>query len=198
MTASSYRLDTVSANLIEHLEGARRTWLGQPDAAREGFRRIAEETVGKVLAEYQELFGDSDWGHTLRREILDTFLPRYERLALDHNDLEDQGYHSWRGGDPIARIVATLATLAVALAAERVLHHPVTLLGFLFVVLVPFAPELRGVYYRRRYRKLLQEVVNDMGRIQDELERYAAVEVEPSPSVEQHKKKQKPPQMERA
>ena len=41
------------------------------------------------------------------------------------------------------------------------------------------APSRRW-HYRRRYQALLQEVIDDMSRIQDEVERYVAPEVEAS------------------
>lgn len=195
MTAQSYRIDTVCANLIEHLEGARRTWPGRPDEAHAGFRRIAEETLDKVTGEHDELFGASGWGETLRREVLDTFLPRYERLAVDQTDLEVQGYNAWRGGDPVARVVVTAGALLGALALERWVHHPVALVAFAGVFLAPVVPEIRAFAYRRRYRRLLQEVVDDMSRIQDELERYA--NAAPAPVSESERAPRKPRQTER-
>ena len=172
MTASPYRLDTLAASLIERLEAARRTWLDKPDEAEQGFRRIAEETVDKVIAERTELFGTSN-EETLRREILETFLPRYTRLAVDHNALEDSGYRAWRRGDPVARIVATGAALLGALVLERILHHPATLMALIGALGVPFIPEFRAWHFRRKYRSMLQEIVDDMASIQVEIERYA-------------------------
>lgn len=181
MTTPSYRLDTVCGNLIERLEGSRRTWIGDDDAAARGFSRIAEETIDRVLEEHDALMGPSAWGDRLRREVLDTFIPRYTRLALDHNALEDEGYRAWRRGDPVARVAVTLLTLLVALGLVRVVHNPVAALSFIAVILAPIIPELRRWYFRRRYRRLLQEVVDDMGRIQDELERYPGeLDVEPA------------------
>ena len=172
MPPTPYRLDTVAASLIERLEGARRTWIDQPDAARQGMNRIAEETLDLVIAEHDRIMPRSKWGEMLRREILQTFLPRYIRLAVAHNALEANGYGSWRRGDPLARVMATGGALMVAVVMERVLHHPITLLLFIFALFIPVLPELRAFYLRRQYTGALQTAVNDMGRIQEELDRF--------------------------
>ncbi len=171
MTPPSYRLDVVCGSLLERLEGTRRTWLGDPEAARAGFRRIAEEVVDGVVAERAALMGEDGWGEVLRREVLETFLPRYTRLAVDHNALEEAGYRAWRGGDPVARVVAGLLALLAAALVARFVHHPLALVAFAGVLVAPFTPEIRQSWFRRRYRRLLQEVIDDMARIQDELER---------------------------
>ncbi len=173
MPPTPYRLDTVAASLIERLEGARRTWIGQPEEAQAGMQRIAEDALDRVVREHDEIMGEGSWGTELRRELLETFLPRYVRLATAHNALEADGYGAWRQGDPAARVLGTGIALLAALVLERVLHHPVTLLAFVFALFVPVLPEIRAWHYRRQYTKQLQEVVDDMGRIQAELERYS-------------------------
>lgn len=170
MPPSSYRLDVVSANLIERLEGARPTWIGDAAAAEAGFARIASEYVATVVAEHDNLMGTPGWGALLRREVLDTFLPRYTRLATDHNEDEGAGYHAWRRGDPVARVLATFVALSCATLIYRITEYPLSLGLFVVALAVPFLPEIRRGWFRRRYRGLLQEVIDDMGRIQDSLD----------------------------
>jgi len=167
-----YRLDTVAASLVERLEGARRTWVGQPDAAREGMARIASETLDLVIAEHDRIMPGTQWSEMLRRELLETFLPRYIRLAVAHNALEADGYGAWRQGDPLARVMATGGMLMAAVVIERLLHHPITIVLFIFSLFVPALPEIRAWYHRRQYTGVLQDAVDDMGRIQDELDRF--------------------------
>ncbi len=167
-----YRLDTVAASLVERLEGARRTWVGQPDAAREGMARIASETLDLVIAEHDRIMPGTQWSEMLRRELLGTFLPRYIRLAVAHNALEAAGYGAWRQGDPLARVMATGGMLMAAVVIERLLHHPITIVLFIFSLFVPALPEIRAWYHRRQYTGVLQDAVDDMGRIQDELDRF--------------------------
>lgn len=146
--------------------------MGQPDAAREGFTRIASETLDLIIAEHDDIMTGSRWGAMLRREMSETFLPRYIRLAVAHNALEGSGYGAWRQGDPLARVMATGGALMGAVVVERLLHHPITILLFIFALFVPILPELRAFYHRRQYASALQEAVDDMGRIQDELDRF--------------------------
>jgi hypothetical protein len=179
MTVSSYRLDTVAVHLIERLEGARRSYQDRPAEGEAAFVRIADEELGRIIAEHDELLDDPGYGDRLHREVHETFLPRYVRLAADHTALEAAGYHAWRRGDPVARGATTLGALLVALGFVRTVHHPVALVVFAVVLLVPFLPEIRRGYHRRQYRRLLQEVVADLGRIQERLDAYS-----PDPALE--------------
>ena len=182
MTVSSYRLDTVALHLIDRLEGARPTYVGRPDDAAAAFARITTDELDRIVAEHDAVMGEPGVGARLRREVLETFLPRYTRLAQDHTALEDAGYRAWRRGDPVARAVTTIAALLVTAGVVRLVHHPVALVCFAAAVLVPFLPELRRWYYRRQYASLLQETVDDMARIQGRLDAYAPTELEAAPA----------------
>ena len=181
MTALSYRLDTLALNLIERLEGARRTWATEPDAARGELTRIASEQLARMLAEHDELMDTPGWSDMARRELLETFLPRYLRLAVDQNALEERGYNAWRRGDPVARVVGGVAAISAAMVLARLIHHPMALLAFAFALCVPFLPDIRRLHFRRRYRSALQEVVDDMGRIQGELDRFPVAAPDDAP-----------------
>jgi len=183
MTAPSYRLDTLALNLIERLEGARRTWATEPDAARSELTRIAREQLVRMLAEHDELMDTPGWSDTARRELLETFLPRYLRLAVDHNALEERGYNAWRRGDPVARVVGGVAAISAAMVLARLIHHPMALVPFAFALCVPFLPDIRRLHFRRRYRIALQEVVDDMARIQGELDRFPAAMPDDGPAM---------------
>lgn len=191
MAPPSFRLDNVCLKLIERLEGARRTWRGDPAGAEEGLRRIGEETMDRLVAEYREVMGPGPYADALRHEALETFLPRYIRLAVDFNAIEEQGYLTWRQGDPVARVVAGGVALLAAMALQRIIHHPLAVIGFALALLVPFVPEIKGWFYRRQYGRLLGEVIEDMTRIQPDLdERALLVEDEHTPSAAH---RQKPP-----
>ena len=177
MPPAEYQLDTVAVNLIERMEGARRTWIDDPDAARDGFRRIADESLDSVIKEYEQVMGADGWGDILRREISETFLPRYARLAVAQNALEAARFGAWRRGDPVARILLSVAAIVAVLVLRRLLmFHPITILFFLIVLVMPVMPELRGWYFRRQYTADLQSSVDDLERIQGELDRYQSVE----------------------
>jgi len=171
MTVSSYRLETVATNLIEQLEGRRRSYQERPEEWGPVAARIADEVLDKVAHEYNEVMGESAVPARLRREIHDTFLPRYLSLSKDHNILERQGYHAWRNGDPIARVVGFLiAFFAVTVISRVIPVGPVVIFGYLGALAVPFVPDIRAFYYRRGYMGELRNLVEDLSRIQHQLD----------------------------
>lgn len=186
MAPASYQLDTVATHLLTHLEGARRTWLDDPFGARAGLTRIASESVDRVVAEHDQVMGDADgWGPVLRREVMETFLPRYLRLAVAQNAQEAAGFGTWRGGDPVARITLLVGAILIATLLRRLLmFHPITLIFYGVALLAPLLPSLRARHQRRRYQRSLQEVLDDLARIQVELDRHPPEILErPSPAA---------------
>ncbi len=182
MIPSDFRLDTVSVHLVERLEGARRSYVDRPDQAPPAFLRIAEELVADAAAEVGEYSDEGDYPVVLRREILETFLPRYTRLALEHNALEKRRFGAWRAGDPVARLVTTGAAILAAAIFSRFFPSVFAAVAWLFVVMVALMPELRATWYRRVYRRDLQAVVDDMARIHDHLTVYTPSERRAEPA----------------
>lgn len=199
MPPASYRLDTVATQLIERLEAHRPTWLDDPPAARAGFSRITAEVLDRVIAEHDELYGDADQSAVLRRELTETFLPRYARLALAHNEREARGFDAWRKGDLFSRVISGGLALFFALIATELFRNPLALLTWVAALLVPFIPELRAGWQRNRYRGFLQDAVDDMGRIQDELDRYpqAAPKAAADPAREEAPEAERRPRPQR-
>lgn len=176
MIPSDFRLDTVSVHLVERLEGARRSYMDRPEEAPPAFLRIAEELVADAASEVQEYADSREYPVVLRREILETFLPRYTRLALEHNALEKRRFGAWRQGDPIARLVTTGAAVFTAALFSRVMPSVFAAVAWMFVLLVALMPELRSLWYKRLYQRDLQAVVDDMARIHDHLDVYTPSE----------------------
>jgi hypothetical protein len=172
MIPSDFRLDTVSVHLVERLEGARRSYMDRPEEAPPAFLRIAEELVADAASEVREYTDDGEYPAVLRREVLETFLPRYTRLALEHNKLERVRFHAWRAGDPIARLVSTGAAVLAAALFSRFFPSVFAAVAWIFVLLVALMPELRAFWYKRLYQRDLQAVVDDMARIHDHLDVY--------------------------
>jgi hypothetical protein len=172
MIPSDFRLDTVSVHLVERLEGARRSYMDRPDEAPPAFLRIAEELVADAASEVSEYTDDAEYPAVLRREILETFLPRYTRLALEHNALEKERFGAWRRGDPIARMITTGAAVFAAALFSRFFPSVFAAVAWVAVLLVGLMPELRTAWYRRLYQRDLQAVVDDMARIHDHLDVY--------------------------
>ena len=147
------------------------------EASREaeaGLRRTAEELVDGIIREHDEIMGTEGYGAGLKRELVDNFLPRYTRTATAHTALEETGFNAWRGGDPVARVVGVILALLFATLFTRAVHHPVAIMAFFVPIFAGLMPELRRWYHRRKYRAALQEIVNDMTRIQPSLDDLSA------------------------
>ena len=177
MVPATYRLDALSVLLISRLEPARRTYVDNPAAARDDFRRIVEGHARPLAAECLETLGDVAQARRIEHEAMETFLPRYTRLALAQNAAESKGFGFFFGEGPLARVAATAAAFAVAALLSRVIHHWIDIVFFASALLVPFAPEARLWWSRRAYRAQLQEFADDMARIQDTDQAMASVPV---------------------
>lgn len=158
----TYRLDTLAVNLIARLEPSRRAHIDDPARARQTFERIVREAGEALAAECLDTLGDADQAQRIQREAVDTFLPRYCALAVNQNRLESKGF----GEGIIQRIILTALAFFAALVASRILHSRIDLVFFALAALTPFAPELRLWWSRRAYRAKLQELSDDMGKIQ--------------------------------
>lgn len=170
MAPTSYRLDTVAAHIVGRLEPTRRSYAGRHEEFEGVARGLVEEELAAVVAEYRELFGDDARTAFLRRELLDTFLPRYLRLARFQTDAED-AWGPW-AADPLMRVVASLAAFGLAWLSMRVFRGMYALGPWLVALLVPFGPELRALLLHRRHLRALQAVVDDMGHIEARREVY--------------------------
>lgn len=182
MIPSDFRLDTVSVHLVERLEGARRSYVDRPGEAPPAFLRIAEELVADASAEVVEYSDSADYPAVLRREIIETFLPRYTRLALEHNALEKRRFGAWRAGDPVARLITTGAAVVGAAIFSRFFPSVFAAVAWISVLLVALMPELRAAWYKRLYQRDLQAVVDDMARIHDHLDVYTPSERHAEPA----------------
>src|SRR5262245_5751537 len=107
MVPADYRLDTVTARLIERLEAARPTFGTDSQAALSAFRSAAEAHVAAATAEFTELVPDEDpeeHAVFLRKEILETALPRFHRLATEYSAAAATNFGFGPLGDPAGRI----------------------------------------------------------------------------------------------
>ena len=160
MVASDYRLEQVTARLIERLEGTRRSFVGDPEAGKAAFERIAGEHVEAAIGEYREVALADDpepQAELLRREVFQTFLPRYTRIALDMNRSEARRYGFGWLGSPLGRIAFGVLALILMFAAFRMpglRGMGWTLLPLLLPL--PIAPDIVGMFVRGRHRRQLQ------------------------------------------
>jgi hypothetical protein len=104
----------------------------------------------------------------LRKEVLETALPRYAELAIRMTNRERGGYgFGWLAGPIGMPVLGVVAILGFWLVLRR-------MLGFWEVwplvavdVSLPFWPLAAAWLYVRRYRTELYALLGDMARIQD-------------------------------
>lgn len=178
MAPTSFRLDTLAVRLLAQLEAHRRTWRADPERASRELTKIAEDQVAAMVAEQADLGPGPRYAAAVADRLQHTFMPRYERLALEQNALEEAGWKSWRGGDPIGRIVSGLVMLLLAVALTRLVRNPAVVVAYMGVVLVPLGPEIRALWHGWQYRRALQSIVDDLGNIQEELDRIDEVDLD--------------------
>lgn len=180
MPPSSYRLDAIAAAMVERLEASRVTHLDEPQRAREDLERIATELVDAQARECRELTGDVIQAARIEREALHTFLPRYLRLALARNAAEASRNPMW-SDNLLVRGAMVLAAFVVASLVIRILPVRWDLVFYGLPFLALLLPELRRWQLGRRYRQDLQQLVDDLGRVQDVEERLAPLLPNPDP-----------------
>lgn len=169
MVPSDYRLDHVTARLIERLEGARRTFGPDESAAHAAFEATARAHIRSVIAEYRGLAFEDPSTHAafLEREVLQTALPRYTRLAVEMNRSEEAGFGFGWFAEPVGRF-ALVGVAAVGLALMvRLAAAPLAWPLLLLDLSLPLWPSIGAWLVGRRYSNQVVQIVDDMTRIQD-------------------------------
>ncbi len=166
MAPSSFRLDTLAANLIERLEPVRRAHLDAPELARASIEKTTREIADNVARECRGVMGDEAQARRIETEAVETFLPRYARLAVEQNKVERR-----EAITPQNLILQRLLPLLFGMFASRVMMEiapgPWDLAFYTLPMLGLFWPEWLGAFARRRYRNELQELADDLGQLQD-------------------------------
>ena len=170
MVPTEYRLEQVTARLAERLESTRRSYSGDPDKAAAEFRRIADDLLDDVIGEFRvNGFTDHPERHEqfLRQEVLETFLPRYTRMATDMTAKEDAGYGLGFLYGPLGRLLIGAVSLALIFVVLR-MPAPSYKFAMLPALLASILlPDVVSWLVRRRYRRDLVAMFHDMSTIQD-------------------------------
>ena len=176
MVPSDYRLDHIVARLIERLEGQRPTYVAQPGQADAAFEKAARAHLDAAVGEFREV-GLSDDPDTqvrfLEEQVLETFLPRYTALAKRMNEDQQGGFGMGRLAEPAGRLGLVVATVLFSwLVLLKLIYLPIVWPLVLVTFSVPFWPDVARMVYHRRHVAQLQEIVEDMGRIQEQQDAY--------------------------
>lgn len=170
MIPEPFRLEFVARGLIERMDGARRSFATRQQL-EEGLRRVAADQVDSVILSWREIpFAPAGpaQGAFVRREVLDTVLPRFVDAAWAMNEAERTGFGMGKWATPAGRVGLVGLSLVVAwfglLRLEALpVMWPITAID----LAVPFLPDILAALSRRRYEADLRAILVDMARIQD-------------------------------
>lgn len=176
MIPSDYRLEQVGARLVERLDGARRSFV-DPVQMQEGMARVAADHVDAAIAEWRELEWTEDpdaHAAFLRQEVLHTLLPRYVRAAWTMNEQEASGFGLGGLAAPLGRVALVASSLLVLwFVLLRFVAFPVVWPIILVDLGLVFLPDIAAWLAGRRYEQSLSDMVDDLGRIQEQVLAYA-------------------------
>jgi hypothetical protein len=198
MYPDRFRLPFLAGVLIAAAE-RRRPGLGPWSfSVEEQLRHAFDSELEDVRKSFLESFADPGWFTRVEEKIEEIALPRYLVEARRQTDLEQRGYGLWRGGDLLSRIVWGLGGffLGVFLVKAPFIPIPTSwdLLAFAMLLLCPFIPDVQIAFLKRRHRRALRAIVEDLQDAEAKLELYqplsspdpsAAALPAPRPSVRQ-------------
>lgn len=163
----TFRLDTLAANLVARLEAVRRAHVDRPADAAAAFAATTREATTAVAAECRSTLGDEGQAHLLESEAVASFLPRYTALAV----AQSRDEATLRLGGIVGQVLGRAAGVVVGalgwLLLDRIAPGP---WGVVLMALPPamlFWPDLLLAVWRRRFANQLQELVDDLGRLQE-------------------------------
>jgi hypothetical protein len=132
-------------------------------------RACATEKLAEIKAAYDEFGGSAAYWDALEKEVDEVVLPQYLAAARVMTDLERNNFGIWRGGDLGARFAFALAGLIIGSIIialpfipiyEDLFAFALTAAGFLY-------PDLKRFMHERRYMKVLNRLVADSARYQE-------------------------------
>jgi hypothetical protein len=132
-------------------------------------RACATEKLAEIKATYDECSGSASYWEALEKEVDDVVLPQYVAAAQAMTESERNNFGIWRGGDLGARFAFALAGLIIGSIIialpfipifENMFAFALTAAGFLY-------PDLKRFMFERRYTKVLNRLVDDSARYQE-------------------------------
>jgi hypothetical protein len=189
MYPDRFRLPFLAGVLIAAAE-RRRPGLGPwSSQVEEQLRNAFDSELEDVRQSFLESFDDPSWFARVEEKVQEIALPRYLVEARRQTELEQRGYGIWRGGDLLSRIVWGLGGffLGVFLVKAPFIPIPTTwdLLAFALLLLCPFIPDAQISLHKRRHRRALQAIVEDLQDAEAKLELYQPLS-SPDPTAAVH------------
>ena len=139
-----------------------------PETAQPELKRIADEKLARIEASYLESGGTPSYWEAVRREVLETVLPRYALHAIEQTRMERTNYDLWRGGDVAARVVMALIGLGIgviiiAIPQIPIFWKPLTLLTAASGM---FYPEIKKLYFDWKHSRLMNRLIKEADQYQ--------------------------------
>jgi len=167
IAGSEYDYAQVVYVVLQECEHRRRSF--EDASFDEEVRSCAAEKLAEIKATYDECSGSASYWEALEKEVDDVVLPQYIAAARSMTESERDNFAIWRGGDLGARFAFALAGLfigSVIIALpfipifEDMFAFALTAAGFLY-------PDLKRFMFERRYTKVLNRLVADSARYQE-------------------------------
>jgi hypothetical protein len=153
--------------VLQECEHRRRSFEAESFEAE--VRACATEKLAEIKAAYDEFGGSATYWEALEKEVDDVVLPQYIAAAQSITESERGNFGIWRGGDLGARFAFALAGLVIGSIIialpfipifEEMFAFALTAAGFLY-------PDLKRFMFERRYTKVLNRLVADSARYQE-------------------------------
>jgi hypothetical protein len=167
IAGAAYDYAQVVYAVLQECEHRRRSF--EEDSFESEVRACATEKLAEIKAAYDEFGGSAVYWEALEKEVDEVVLPQYIASAESITALERNSFGIWRGGDLGARFAFALAGLVIGSIIialpfipifEEMFAFALTMAGFLY-------PDLKRFMHERRYTKILNRLVADSARYQE-------------------------------
>lgn len=162
-----YDFGSVVFVVLEECEHRRRGF--EADELEYQLKTLVKAKLKKIKKAYDEFGGSAQYWSALETEVMETVLPQYIDAAEEMNRLERTGFDVWRRGDLPARGLFGLGGLLLGGFLLALPFVP-KLYEAMFALVSGAAgityPDLKRFLYERRHVRLLNRLVTDAARYQ--------------------------------
>lgn len=158
-----YQLSELTAHVVALLERRRAAVEAWNEATEASLLDDAVGAMAEAGRQFLEIAADEAYWRRTTEQLLTVAVPRYLKLAKAEHELERRKYGVWRGGDLLSRSVYALGGLVVgALILRTAVPDWLEPIPLAFFIGGPLLPDLQVWFARRRYRRALRTLIEDM------------------------------------
>jgi hypothetical protein len=167
IAGSEYDYAQVVYVVLQECEHRRRSF--EEESFDDEVRACATAKLAEIKAAYDEFGGSASYWETLEKEVDDVVLPQYIAAAQSMTESERNNFDIWRGGDLGARFAFALAGLIIGSIIIALPFIPIVEDMFAFALMAAgfLYPDLKRFMFERRYTKVLNRLVADSARYQE-------------------------------